>query len=462
MISANEIRGNSIVPCDGITYGGAGVYVRNVVGALINGNRIIGNSASASDQGGGILLAGTNSLMITNNLISDNVALYGGGIFMNSGGSSAFNRIEQNLIVGNRAVAGGGIAAGMGDTDRINNNTIVNNDAAEGSGVSLSISFGQGSVKNNIVVARQSQTAVDCNISPFVSPQFFFNNVTSPQGSAYGPSCNVQNLTGNISAAPDFVNAEAGNYQLRLGSPSIDTGTNLLHALPATDFNGDPRIKDGNGDGMAVIDMGAFEYNGRPIAAAGQDQTVACGSDCRGNVTLDGGGSYDPDGGQLTFQWTGLFGTASGATPLVSLPKGEHTINLTVTDPSGYSATDSVVVTVVDTTPPTITAVTASPSVLLQANHQMVPVTVAVSATDNCDPSVICRIVSVASNEPVDGLGDGDTSPDWVVTGNLTLDLRAERSGKGTGRVYTITVECTDLSGNKSTSTVAVSVPRNN
>ena len=74
----------------------------------------------------------------------------------------------------------------------------------------------------------------------------------------------------------------------------------------------------------------------------------------------------------------------------------------------------------------------------------------------------MCGVVEyrvVSSNEPVNGTGDGDTAPDWVITGNLTVDLRAERSGTGSGRVYTITVRCTDASGNSSTKTVTVTVP---
>jgi hypothetical protein len=47
-----------------------------------------------------------------------------------------------------------------------------------------------------------------------------------------------------------------------------------------------------------------------------------------------------------------------------------------------------------------------------------------------------------------------------AITGDLTLNLRAERSNKGTGRVYTITIECVDASGNVSTKTVTVTVPR--
>ena len=90
----------------------------------------------------------------------------------------------------------------------------------------------------------------------------------------------------------------------------------------------------------------------------------------------------------------------------------------------------------------------------------MVPVSLAVDATDDCE--FICEINSVTSNEPVNGLGDGDTSSDWEITDELTVDLTAERSGTGSGRIYTITVACTDESGNSSTDTAEVSVPHDN
>jgi hypothetical protein len=57
-------------------------------------------------------------------------------------------------------------------------------------------------------------------------------------------------------------------------------------------------------------------------------------------------------------------------------------------------------------------------------------------------------------------LGDGDTAPDWVITGDFTLDLRAERSGTGNGRTYAITVQAVDASGNHSEKTVTVAVPK--
>jgi hypothetical protein len=55
--------------------------------------------------------------------------------------------------------------------------------------------------------------------------------------------------------------------------------------------------------------------------------------------------------------------------------------------------------------------------------------------------------------------GDGNTSDDAVITGDLTMDLRAERSGKGSDRIYTLTAECTDSAANRTSGQVDVLVP---
>jgi hypothetical protein len=65
----------------------------------------------------------------------------------------------------------------------------------------------------------------------------------------------------------------------------------------------------------------------------------------------------------------------------------------------------------------------------------------------------------VTSNEPVNGTEDGDTAPDWQIINKNLVKLRAERSGIGTGRIYTITVRCTDQYGNHTFKTVLVTVP---
>jgi HYR domain len=134
-------------------------------------------------------------------------------------------------------------------------------------------------------------------------------------------------------------------------------------------------------------------------------------------------------------------------------------VNFNTQDDSGNPASCTAAVEVVDTTPPVIGSLTATPNVLWPPNHKMVPVVAAVSVSDICDSSAACHIVSVSSNESIDGGGDGHTVPDWVITGPLTVNLRAERAGGGSGRIYTIHVECTDASANTTSRSVEVRVP---
>jgi len=132
---------------------------------------------------------------------------------------------------------------------------------------------------------------------------------------------------------------------------------------------------------------------------------------------------------------------------------GTTTVNCTASDSRGNTAGGSFEVNVVDVDPPSITSVSATPNVLWPPNHQMVPVSVSVTATDNVDFTPTCQIYLITSNEPV------TNAFDWTITGQLTASLRAERTGGGSGRVYTIHVECLDDAANRSTSTVTVSVP---
>lgn len=220
-------------------------------------------------------------------------------------------------------------------------------------------------------------------------------------------------------------------------------------------------VTDGNGGtARATVGMTIRSVNDPPIAKAGLAQTVEATSPTGAQVTLNGSGSSDPDGDPLTYNWAGSFGTATGPTPTVTLPLGKHSITLTVADGKGESASDKVIITVQDTTKPTLTSLRATPNRLSPPNHQMVSVTISAVTSDSADPTVPYRIIAVSSNEPIDGLGDGDRAPDWDITGERTVDLRAERSGSGNGRVYTITVEAVDDSGNRATNTVTVTVPR--
>jgi len=111
--------------------------------------------------------------------------------------------------------------------------------------------------------------------------------------------------------------------------------------------------------------------------------------------------------------------------------------------------------------PPVIAGAMVSPGVLWPANHKMIDVRVSYTVTDDRDPSAAVQCsLSVASNEPVRGTGDGDTAPDWQVVNSHQVRLRAERSGSGNGRTYTVTITCTDTAGASSTQQVKVQVPK--
>jgi hypothetical protein len=112
-----------------------------------------------------------------------------------------------------------------------------------------------------------------------------------------------------------------------------------------------------------------------------------------------------------------------------------------------------------DITPPAVHSASVSPDTLWAPNHKMVDVTVTVSADDDSAAAVRCVIVGITSNEPALGTGSGATASDWEITGDLTAKLRAERSGNGSGRIYTIQVMCYDASGNATPVSLQVTVP---
>jgi predicted extracellular nuclease len=114
---------------------------------------------------------------------------------------------------------------------------------------------------------------------------------------------------------------------------------------------------------------------------------------------------------------------------------------------------------VCDEIPPTLT-VSVTPDTLWPPNHKYVTVVPTIEASDNFDPNPTVTLVSVVSNEPDNGLGDGDTPNDIVINPDGTIDLRAERFGGGDGRIYTLTYMATDACGNSTEATATVTVPK--
>ncbi len=201
-----------------------------------------------------------------------------------------------------------------------------------------------------------------------------------------------------------------------------------------------------------------------PVANAGADQTVAC----QLPVTLDGSASTDANSTEGTnddiaaFEWfLGDSAIATGEVVDVDLPIGIHLVTLLVTDVMGASDADTVIVTVIDTIAPVVT-LHLTPSRLWPPNHKMKTIQASFDIQD-CDPLTTVELVSVTSNELDNGLGDGDTSNDIsgasLGTDDRTVQVRAERSGTGTGRVYTFVYRVTDSSGNFTDASATVTVP---
>lgn len=451
--SSPTIRDNKIIKCHATgndPLGGGAIYCNDDSNAVIINNELAENSADC--QGGGIYFR-FSSVKIENNYVVDNIgALMGGGCqgggIAGYGDSSAI--ISNNLIIENSAVmfepgaievGGGGIALDdCGDDIVVVNNTLVGNQTKYGYGGGIFCDFNADpTIMNNIIVGSPDGEGIwvsSVGANPIIDHNDIWDNADGNYGGSVIPGPN------DITVNPLFMDPTNNDFHLTSSSPCIDAGTS--ENAPNHDFEGDVRPQ-GSG-----YDIGADEYvlyQNQPPEAICQDVTVSTESGlCTADASVDDG-SFDPDGDEITLEQT----------PPGPYDLGDTDVTLTVTDDNGATDTCDAIVTVEDQEAPVITSVTANPNNLWPPNHKMVPVVLAVDATDNCDS--VCQIISVASNEPVNGLGDGNTAPDWVITGDLTVKLRAERSGTGSGRIYAITVECADSSGNSSTDTTTVTVP---
>ena len=130
------------------------------------------------------------------------------------------------------------------------------------------------------------------------------------------------------------------------------------------------------------------------------------------------------------------------------------------TDGSGNTATCSQLITVDDNTPPQLTGLTSSKQVLWPATHKMVDVMLNYAVNDNCVSTPNVNI-SITSNEPENGTGDGDTGTDWEIIDDHHIRIRAERAANGTGRIYTITVRVSDGCNASVSATTQVMVVHN-
>ncbi len=243
-------------------------------------------------------------------------------------------------------------------------------------------------------------------------------------------------------------------------SPMYTGEQQLMFTLKVSDPNGASSTDD------MVVTVTNNGFN--PIANPGGNKCV----DENGSVTLNGSG-MDPEGDPIHFTWTAVTpgapslegantATPSLQAPFVSAAGAQFTYQLLVWDDFGGWGIDNATVTVKNINdPPNIDNAVADVPILWAPDHRLVPIHIS-GVTDPNNNATI-KITKVIQDELTNGLGDGDTPLDAIIKGDTVL-LRAERSGKGDGRVYKVYFTASDFESealdNSPTGYVKVVVPK--
>ncbi|MBO6587365.1 MAG: hypothetical protein JJ953_14735 [Gracilimonas sp.] len=259
-------------------------------------------------------------------------------------------------------------------------------------------------------------------------------------------------LDGSGSSDPD---GDTLTYSWSDGSSVVSTDASFTADLADGEYTFTLTVSDG--EATDSDDVTVTVLNTTPSANAGADQTAEATGPTT-PVTLSGSGT-DADGDDLTYSWSN---GDTGATTIVNLGVGEHTFTLTVTDEQGAAGSDEVIIEITDTTAPVI-SYSQQTDKLWPPNHKMVLVATGITATDLVDGAVDVE-VTVSSSESSNGKGDGNTDSDYEIqanpNGSYDVYVRAERSGKGGGRTYSILMTTIDAAGNESSESFDVSVAK--
>lgn len=262
----------------------------------------------------------------------------------------------------------------------------------------------------------------------------------------------------------DWTLAENGHCPLNLSVlPVLELGEHLLTL----------QVKDAYATVPAWMNLTLV--NSAPVVLCGESVQARVWRPFSLNASV-----ADFDGDTQSWIWRlghaiidqGAIATMPGGVP-VELPPveistglgvGEYNFDLSVCDQANPPVSCTTTVQVVDQEGPTLAPV-ASPSILWPPNRKLVPVQIDTKATDDSGGPLWIAVEQVVSSEPQETDKDGQPIPDWVIVAIhqtekvIDLALRSARTGKGPGRIYTITISATDLSGNRTTAEVQVQAP---
>lgn len=426
------------------TLWGGGVYNRfgatmRVANSVVSGN-------SAGENGGGIYNDGT--LILSDSTVNDNRGGVGGGGLLNS--SFGTLDLRSSVVSGNNAQYGGGVSNnGLLDIVR---STIGSNSASFGGG--LALGGGKTNIEDTTIAGNTAsgdggginQTGGQYSywMPPVVRNSTIFGNSAGGSGgglanTGYIGSIALEHVT--------FGGNRAALSGAAIANPGFSGQVTLRNTIVATSAAGQ------NCAGP-ILDSG---YNLDDGASCGF--TAAAHSHSNTSPLLDSAGLKDNGGPTQTVA------LEPGSPAVDAIPNGTSGCGTSVTAdqrgvsrPRGSGCDLGAFELEVDTTPPALT-VSVAPGLLWPPSHQYVTVRATVTATDDSGKNPAIELQSVISNEADNGPGDGNTMNDIVVVDQRTLQLRAERNEKGTGRIYTITYRATDGSNNSSVRSATVTVP---
>jgi concanavalin A-like lectin/glucanase superfamily protein/parallel beta helix pectate lyase-like protein len=282
------IRNSKIVDNDAAEMGG-GLYCEGMeeetASITVEGCEISGNNADGSGGGGGLYAEYCQEVNVLNSTLTGNESLQsGGGIRVSS---SVNVKIDSCVFAENRSVEGSGGGVKITADNAKITNSIFRDNESEGNGGGI---HGGGEYSYDVInctfvnnVSGNSTGSVSKPGNGIIANSIFKGNsdyaiygdavikhcifTDNADGDYYdfeqvynGEEINsLEGCYGNIDDDPMLVNAENGDLRLLAGSPCIDAGENSF-VISFTDLGGNPRMVDGDGDGEAVVDIGAYEY----------------------------------------------------------------------------------------------------------------------------------------------------------------------------------------------------------